>query len=91
MSVFGVTRPSQHASASSPSVSLERGGYRMRAPNSRPPPLLLQGHGQPQSSSHRYTQHHMNRNLVLLLLLLAMACMTCFGSAYYLFTNRWDF
>ncbi|KAF8906465.1 hypothetical protein CPB84DRAFT_1835004 [Gymnopilus junonius] len=73
------------ASASSPSVSLERGNYRMRAPRPRPPPFVLPDKGPP------IVQHRVNRNLALLLLALALACMSCFASAYYLFATRWDF
>ncbi|PPQ93668.1 hypothetical protein CVT25_012727 [Psilocybe cyanescens] len=90
MSLFTESIPSQYGNAS-PSVSLERGNYRMRAPIIRPPPLLLpekrQGTGTP---SRKAANHRVNRNLALLLMLLTLACMTCFGSAYYLFTTRWD-
>lgn len=72
-------------SASSPSVSLERGSYRMRAPPPRPPPFVLPGRAPP------VTRHRVNRNLALLLLVLAFACIACFVSAYYLFTTRWEF
>jgi len=56
----------------------------MKAPTN-PPPLFFQSH------SRRLPPYRVNRNLTFLLLLLALACFTCFGSAYYLFTTRWDF
>jgi hypothetical protein len=79
-------KASQHANAS-PSVSLERGGYRMRAPAIRPIPLTLNGKTvQAQSSP----EHRTNRNLVIFLILLALASISSFGTAYYLFTTRWE-
>ncbi|KAF8973188.1 hypothetical protein BDZ97DRAFT_1779938 [Flammula alnicola] len=88
MNSFSMTRSSQYAAnVASPGVSLERGNYRMRAPNIRPLPPLLQGHGLP---IRRSPQQRVNTQLVFLLILLAAACITCFGSAYYLFVTRWD-
>lgn len=82
---FRVNKVSQHANAS-PSVSLERGAYRMRAPNIRPVPLNLNGNIVRARSS---PEHKMNRNLAFLLILLALACISSFGTAYYLFATRW--
>ncbi|KAH9485205.1 O-fucosyltransferase 30 [Psilocybe cubensis] len=63
----------------------------MRAPALRPPPLLLQEKGRETVIPNRKVVHHrINRTLVSLLMLLTVACLTCFGSAYYLYTTRWD-
>lgn len=84
---YRVTQASQRANAS-PSVSLERGSYRMHAPNPRPLPALLQGNTPP---ARRSIVHEINRNLALLLFLLVVGCLACFASAYYLFTTRWAY
>jgi hypothetical protein len=73
--------------ADSPTVSLERGDYRMRAPPRRPPPVLLfQEQARPAPRSQR---QDVTRNITLLLLFLAIATLSCFGAAYYLFAKRW--
>jgi hypothetical protein len=59
----------------------------MKAP-ANPRPLVFQA---TESHARRSPPYRVNKNLTLLLLLLALACFTCFGSAYYLFTTRWDF
>ncbi|KAF8813710.1 hypothetical protein BYT27DRAFT_7130677, partial [Phlegmacium glaucopus] len=83
---FRVSKVSQHANAS-PSVSLERGAYRMRAPTIRPVPLNLNGKTVRARSS---PEHRMNRNLAFFLILLTLACISSFGTAYYLFATRWE-
>jgi len=88
MDSFTATKASHHANAS-PSVSLERGRYRMKAPaKALPVPLVFQATDPHVRWSPLY---RVNRNFALLLFLLAFACLTCFGSAYYLFITRWDF
>lgn len=74
--------------AASPGVSLERGNYRMRAPNTRPLPALFQGQviTAPRAIPRQKRQ---DRHLVFLLILLALCCLTCFSIAYYLFSTRW--
>ena len=79
-------RDPQYANAS-PSVSLERGNYRMRAPVIRPVPFNLNGKTVRVRSS---PEHKMSRTLLLFLILLALACASSFGTAYYLFTTRWE-
>ena len=59
----------------------------MKAPT-KPRPLVFQA---TESHARRSPPYRVNKNLTFLLLLLALACFTCFGSAYYLFTTRWDF
>lgn len=81
--------------ADSPSVYLEKGAYRMRAPRRRhpPAPLNLHAHTLSQTSSSSITNASPNilheRWLLLLVFVLAIAVMTCFGVAYYLFATRW--
>jgi len=74
----------------SPTVSLERGDYRMRAPPRRPPPLLIFQEQAVARPPPRIQRHHdVSRNITLLLILLGAATLSCFGAAYYLFTTRW--
>ncbi|KAF9476370.1 hypothetical protein BDN70DRAFT_863382 [Pholiota conissans] len=84
-----LTKSFQYASSdvgASPGVSLERGNYRMRAPNIRPLPAPFKGHAIPV---RRSTQRRRNRRLAFLIMLLAASCLSCFGYAYYLFSTRW--
>ncbi|KAJ7287763.1 hypothetical protein C8J57DRAFT_1167972 [Mycena rebaudengoi] len=79
------TASSGKASAS-PSVALEKGRYRIRAPSDlRPidaPYLKPQPRVQNVGSISSY--------MAALITLLALACLSSFGFAYYLFTTRWD-
>ncbi|OJA15358.1 hypothetical protein AZE42_09049 [Rhizopogon vesiculosus] len=69
----------------SPSVTLEKGAYRMRAPQStRPGSSLSQG----ATSAKQPSLHSPNRKLVVLIGVLAFASIMCFCIAYYLFTTR---
>lgn len=70
-------------SVSSPSVNLEKGAYRMRASSRAIEPLRLE-------RRTRNAAVNANSHLLFLVFLLALACLACFGSAYYLFTTRWD-
>ena len=83
--MFKVTSASERANAS-PTVSLEKGHYRMRAPPRRPPTLIFQEEVGP---APRRQHQDVSRNITLLLLLLAAATLSCFGAAYYLFATRW--
>ncbi|KAK7676469.1 hypothetical protein QCA50_020543 [Cerrena zonata] len=79
--------------ADSPSIYLEKGAYRMRAPRRRrtPTPLNLHTPSLSTSSSSSITNKGTNalheRWLLLLVFVLVMAVMTCFGVAYYLFAT----
>ncbi|KAH7884984.1 hypothetical protein F5I97DRAFT_1309900 [Phlebopus sp. FC_14] len=69
----------------SPSVSDEKGAYRMRAPRSTRPGSNLRHHTnerQPELLSQ-------NRKLAVLIALLTVATFMSFGMAFYLFTTRW--
>jgi hypothetical protein len=59
----------------------------MRAPTIRPIPFGLNGKTVQARSS---PEHRTNKNLVFFLILLALACIISFGTAYYLFTTRWE-
>lgn len=82
----------QSSSDASPSVSMERGTYRMRAPRTLKPlgPLDFDKPDQqgPRRPTRNRQQDLLNRNLSLLLALLTLACIGCFGAAYYLFSTR---
>ncbi|KAF8835505.1 hypothetical protein BDN67DRAFT_998669 [Paxillus ammoniavirescens] len=70
----------------SPSVSDEKGAYRMRAPRSTRPGSNLRhptNARQPEPLSQ-------NRKLVVLIAVLTFGMFVCFGTAYYLFTTRWN-
>ena len=72
--------------ANSPSISLEKGTYRMRAPHAslkRPFPSKL--FVQEQRPKYPRTP-----NMTIVVLLLTFSCMSCFGMAYYLFVSRWE-
>ncbi|KAK7045716.1 hypothetical protein VNI00_007549 [Paramarasmius palmivorus] len=82
-----ITGRAREASAS-PSVSLEKGRYRMRAPSNRPATINETAHTRARSTS-RPTSTRNSFYLVTLLLLLVAGCLVSFGFAYYLFTTRW--
>ncbi|KAH7904622.1 hypothetical protein BJ138DRAFT_1018886 [Hygrophoropsis aurantiaca] len=81
----------------SPSVTLEKGAYRMRAPRSTNP------HANANASTSRPTPlRQFNTNIsatnllgttqtqkLVLIALLTIASLASFGTAYYLFTSRW--
>ena len=69
----------------SPSVTLEKGAYRIRAPRTPLPSTPRRG------SRARNPDLFVTREkqTAILIVLLASATLTCFGTAYYLFTTRW--
>ena len=72
---------------SSPSVTLEKGAYRMRAPRARMPA------GTPRRGSLARTVEIFStreKQYAMLIVVLVSATLSCFGTAYYLFTTRWD-
>ncbi|KAG2130243.1 hypothetical protein DEU56DRAFT_902726 [Suillus clintonianus] len=69
----------------SPSVTLEKGAYRMRAPHSTRPGSSLT---QSLMSAKQPPLHTKNRKLAILISILAFASITCFFIAYHLFTTR---
>ncbi|KAG2140027.1 hypothetical protein BD769DRAFT_1773142 [Suillus cothurnatus] len=69
----------------SPSVTLEKGAYRMRAPRSTRPGSSL---SQSLMSAKQPPSHSRNRTLAILIAVLAFASVTCFFFAYHLFTTR---
>ncbi|KAF9453938.1 hypothetical protein P691DRAFT_718317 [Macrolepiota fuliginosa MF-IS2] len=72
----------------SPSVALEKGAYyRTRTSRTRGGATL----NTPNPYTHRHAQSRNTQSTkVVALLLLAFACITCFGTAYYLFKTRWE-
>ncbi|KAJ6593639.1 hypothetical protein B0H19DRAFT_1365681 [Mycena capillaripes] len=75
----------------SPSVMMEKGRYRMRAPSSLPidSPFPLKQPARRQPG--RRNKGGFGSLMAALVVLLALACLTSFGFAYYLFTTtRWD-
>ncbi|CAL1713806.1 unnamed protein product [Somion occarium] len=89
MSFYTLGAHARQAHAS-PSISLEKGAYRMRAPRKRnvPAPLNLDPTVTSQSSSSTTsTSHGIERYLFILVFLLVLAVFSCFGVAYYLFTT----
>ncbi|KAJ6497824.1 hypothetical protein C8R45DRAFT_984381 [Mycena sanguinolenta] len=72
----------------SPSVNLEKGRYRMRAPSALPldSPRKQLASRRPR----RRTSSGVSSLMAALVVILALACLASFGFAYYLFTTRWD-
>ncbi|KAG1841215.1 hypothetical protein DFJ58DRAFT_808691 [Suillus subalutaceus] len=68
----------------SPSVTLEKGAYRMRAPRSSRPGSSL---SQSLLSAKQPPSHSPNRKLAILIAVLAFASVACFFFAYHLFTT----
>ncbi|KAM5541287.1 hypothetical protein V8D89_005216 [Ganoderma adspersum] len=88
--------PSARIAQASPSISLEKGSYRMRAPPTRTPvrPSRLRtsksqarADGGPKSQLTFVPASHEKR-MALLVVLLACTTMASFGVAYYLWTTR---
>jgi len=80
---------------SSPLLSLEGGGYRMRGP--RPlEPAAPSDYGKLSKLRRRPTTSHnagldlVNQNIALLLAFLAVCCISCFAFAYHLYSSRWE-
>lgn len=62
----------------------------MRAPYSKPSARTLFPRSPADVRSRRVENFSMSPNMLMLVALLASACVTCFGTAYYLFVTRWD-
>lgn len=71
---------SYHQASFSPSVTLEKGAYRMRKPSIRQAT---------RPSARRPAHRPCPTYMLVLLLLLTSGTLSCFGAAYYLFTTRW--
>ncbi|KAI0073025.1 hypothetical protein K474DRAFT_1667123 [Panus rudis PR-1116 ss-1] len=92
MSIY--TRVSEQArqANASPSISLEKGAYRMRAPTKRVPGPSALRHD-PVTSNHRPSASNVSINnlvqseryIMLLVMLLVVGTISCFSAAYYLF------
>ena len=92
--------PSSRIAQASPSISLEKGSYRMRAPPTRTParPSRLRtsksqaradGAREPMAKSQSaFIPASYEKRMALLVVLLACATMASFGVAYYLWTTR---
>jgi hypothetical protein len=78
---FRVSEAARQA-VQSPSVALEKGAYRMRAPPRRDPSIRRLSNARPMDRSNAW--------MALLVVVLASATVTSFAAAYYLFTTRWD-
>ncbi|KAI0698096.1 hypothetical protein BC835DRAFT_688622 [Cytidiella melzeri] len=81
---------SEHArqSQASPSVGLEKGAYRLRTRHTaKPTPLRPRADSRAtrETPTLRY-----EKQMAVLVVFLICATVTCFGTAYYLFTTRWD-
>jgi hypothetical protein len=72
----------------SPSVTLEKGAYRMRAPRSTRARPVSFTFSQGATSAKQPSLHSPNRKLVVLVCVLAFASVMCFFIAYYLFMTR---
>ena len=70
----------------SPSISLEKGTYRMRAPHA----TSLQQPFPSKIFAQQQRKHSRTPNMTILVFLLTFSCVSCFGMAYYLFVTRWE-
>ncbi|KAJ7928554.1 hypothetical protein B0H13DRAFT_1967849 [Mycena leptocephala] len=68
----------------SPSVTMEKGRYRIRAPSAPTLPVLNQP---AQRQPGRRNSGGISSLMAALVVLLALACLASFGFAYYLFTT----
>ncbi|KAF8893929.1 hypothetical protein BD779DRAFT_1435329 [Infundibulicybe gibba] len=76
--------------SASPSVALEKGAYRMRAPSNKPLVSDTPTRSRSYPPARRSNTNQLSQSsMALLVILLAVGCLTCFGTAYYLFTSRW--
>ncbi|KAJ3550192.1 hypothetical protein NM688_g5100 [Phlebia brevispora] len=87
MSFYDVT-PHARQSQASPSVSLEKGAYRLRAPPKRPRQHMR--HDIRPSKDGIKAALRYEKQMAVLVISLVCATVTCFAAAYYLFTTRWD-
>ncbi|KAG8219198.1 hypothetical protein J3R82DRAFT_9 [Butyriboletus roseoflavus] len=74
----------------SPSVSDEKGAYRMRPPRSSRPGSNLRHSSDPSSRVYLHVPHRRPRRLAMLLALLACGVLVCFACAYWLFKTRYS-
>ncbi|KAF8995475.1 hypothetical protein BDQ17DRAFT_1365666 [Cyathus striatus] len=81
--------PSQSDLTISPSVSLERGGYRMRAPPSRlsDEASRLFTQEKPESRPRKSSSGNLNVNAAAVMIFLATGCILSFGTAYFLYVR----
>ena len=101
MPLFKLTAQAKLAQAS-PSVSLEKGAYRLRAPPKRSglasglaprsdaaaAKLRMRRGSQGTSCDGVPLVYNHDKQMAMLVILLVCATVTCFGGAYYLFTTR---
>jgi hypothetical protein len=74
----------------SPSVTIEKGAYRLHAPLLSRPSSKLHGKEVASRTAANSLRSQYENRLALLLVALALAAGFCFGSAYYLFKTRWE-
>ncbi|KAK2467847.1 hypothetical protein APHAL10511_000142 [Amanita phalloides] len=84
---FKVTAAAHNANVS-PSVTLEKGSYRLRVP--RTSQHALRTPANPDSRCRSPGHSLIRRNRALLVFLLMLACFFCFAAAWYLYSTRWD-
>ncbi|KAH0825962.1 hypothetical protein J3R83DRAFT_7557 [Lanmaoa asiatica] len=73
----------------SPSVSNEKGAYRMRPPRSSRPGSNPYHFSDPSSHTYLHVPYRRTRRLAMLVALLACGALICFACAYWLFTTRY--
>lgn len=77
------------APQASPTVYLEKGSYRMRAPGSRPGPLDFSSKNTQPAPPSR-PSNTLSCRMAMLVAILLLACLGSFSVAYYLFKTRWS-
>lgn len=89
MTFYTVTATARLAQ-SSPSVSLEKGAYRLRAPQVRNVAVSDKSRRQHDAAnSYHAAPVAYSKQMALLIVFLILATIASFSTAYYLFTTRW--
>lgn len=86
---FRISAAKNDANAS-PSIAMERGAFRTKAPLQRLPMKDLMGTSLSKAPRRPKDSLVTNPHLAMLVVLLAFSCLSCFGTAYYLFVTRWE-
>ncbi|KAI9566298.1 hypothetical protein HD554DRAFT_2277757, partial [Boletus coccyginus] len=75
----------------SPSISDEKGAYRMRPPRSSLSRSNLRHFSDPSSRVHLHVPYRRTRRLAMLVAFLACGALACFACAYWLFRTRYGY
>ena len=86
---FSIMSASSRYAFQSPSVTNEKGTYRMRPPRGSRSESTLRHSSEPSSRMHLHVPYRRTRRLAMLVVFLACGTLICFAFAYWLFTTRY--